>query len=194
MFVNVFGQAPETWDDDQSGVLCLRNPIIGGRVQQATILHHAQTRLWHLWSDFITWWTICAELDWTRIVSLETTRRANWKEFVGIGRQCAFPEIWLETLSSFKFSLETFGSLWLLSITHHPQYENFRQHKRFLNFFSLFARLAGQWTLIGTGQCLVTSPFVQRGSFSCSLDQEMSWKSLKSSPLDDFYIVFSHLG
>ena len=98
-----------------------------------------------------------------RIVSLETTRWANWKEFVGIGRQCAFPEIWLETLSSFKFSVETLGSLWLLSITHHPQYENFRQHKRFLNFFSLFARLAGQWTLIGTGQRLVTGPFAQRG-------------------------------
>ena len=100
-----------------------------------------------------------------RIVSLETTRRANWKEFVGIGRQCAFPEIWLETLSSFKFSLETFGSLWLLSITHHPQYENFRQHCFFyqLNFLSLLARLAGQRTLIGTGQRLVTGPFVQRG-------------------------------
>ena len=115
---------------------CLRNPIIGGRVQQATILHHAQTRLWHLWSGFITSLRICAELDWTRIVCLETTRRADWKEFVGIGRQCAFPEIWLETLSSFKFSVETFGSLWLVSITHHPQYENFRQHKRFLFFIN----------------------------------------------------------
>ena len=108
MFVNVFGQAPETWDDDQSGVLCLRNPIIGGRVQQATILHHAQTRLWHLWFDLITWWRICAELDWTRIVSLETTRWANWKEFVGIGRQCAFPEIWLETLFPTLF-IQVFG-------------------------------------------------------------------------------------
>ena len=32
-----------------------------------------------------------------------------------------------------------------------------------LNFLSLLARLAGQRTLIGTGQSLVTGPFAQRG-------------------------------
>ena len=32
-----------------------------------------------------------------------------------------------------------------------------------LNFLSLLARLAGQRTLIGTGQRLVTGPFAQRG-------------------------------
>ena len=171
MFVNVFGQAPETWDDDQSGVLCLRNPIIVGRVQQATILHHAQTRLWHLWSDFITWWRICAELDWTRIVSLETTRRANWKEFVGIGRQCAFPEIWPETLFPTLF-IQVFGrhipviviavhhsSLTIWELPSTQEVSVFYQ----LEFFSLSARLAGQRALIGTGQSLVTGPFAQRG-------------------------------
>ena len=106
-----------------------------------------------------------------RIVSLETTRRANWKEFVGIGRQCTFPEIWPETLASTLF-IQVFGRNIRVIVTavHHSSptiWELPSTQEVFvfyqLNFLSLLARLAGQRTLIGTGQRLVTVSFAQRG-------------------------------
>ena len=106
-----------------------------------------------------------------RIVSLETTRRANWKEFVGIRRQCAFPEIWPETLSSTLF-IQVFGRNIRVIVTsvHHSsptiwELPSTQEVSVFyqLELFSLSARLAGQRTLIGTGQRLVTGPFAQRG-------------------------------
>ena len=137
-----------------------------------------------------------------RIVSLETNRRANWKEFVGIGRQCAFPEIWLETLSSFKFSVETFGTLWLLSITHHPQYENFRQHKRFLFVFFIstqlhfsFGKIGGSTDFNWHWTTLSHWSFCAKGGRSVARStRKFAESHLKALFLAEFSLFFSWFG
>ena len=117
----------------------------------------------YLGGEFVQNWIKQGSFAWRQLV--EQIERNLWElgdnvHFLKSGRRHSFQ------LSSFKFSVETFGSLCPSLVTHNMRTSvNTRGFCFFyqLNFLSLLARLAGQRTLIGTGQSLITGSFAQRG-------------------------------
>ena len=92
--------------------------------------------------------------------------------FLKSGRRHSFQ------LSSFKFSVETFGSLWVVSITRHPQYENFRQHKRFLFVFLPIQLLLFHRYNIWYLMCICVTPYhtkLYQTPVAVLYDMFMSW-------------------